>query len=455
MQVPNRYRFAHARLPDGWKQDVLVTIDNETIIRIETDVRDTDAVAVSGAAVPGMPNVHSHAFQRAMAGLAEARSAANESFWTWRETMYALAQRMTPELLNAVASQLYVEMLKAGYTRVCEFHYLHHQADGSPYQDRSIMSDALLDAASSTAIGMTLLPTLYQTSDFGEKPPSARQRQFVMRTEEFVQLIEGLRAKQSSVAQIGLAIHSLRAVPPSALDQLLASSAAKASAAIHIHIAEQEREVAECVRQLGRRPIDWLLEHAPVNERWCLVHATHASPDELNAMAASGAVVGLCPTTEANLGDGVFALPEFLERGGRFGIGSDSHISISATEELRWLEYQSRLARRERNVLATANESSGARLWTHACAAGAQAAGIRAGQIAEGHRADLIVLDADGATLIGRTDDALLDTFIFSGQPNPVRDVMVGGRWVVQDGRHFAEIPIAAGFKRAMRALFP
>lgn len=451
MLQPTRYRFSRALLAHGWRQDVVITIEGGVIVGIDDDAGE--AIAVAGAAVPGMPNVHSHAFQRAMTGLAEARSSATDSFWTWRETMYGLAQRMTPELLNTVAAQLYVEMLKAGYTRVCEFHYLHHRPDGTPYEDRAIMSHALLDAALSAGIGVTLLPTLYQTSGFGGQPPADRQRQFVMSTEEFVQLFETLHAARAS-ADIGVAIHSLRAVPPDALAQLLASSSIETCAGVHIHIAEQQREVDECVRQFGRRPIEWLLAHVSVDDRWCLVHATHASAAELGALATSGAIAGLCPTTEANLGDGVFALPQYLEQGGKFAIGSDSHISVSPAEELRWLEYQARLTRHERNVLATADRSSGARLWTHACRFGAQAAGIAAGALAPGLRADLIVLDTESAALIGRSDDALLDTFVFAGLPSPVRDVMVNGRWVVQDGHHFAEATIAAAFRRAMRQLF-
>ncbi|MFL6578972.1 MAG: formimidoylglutamate deiminase [Povalibacter sp.] len=453
MHVPNRYRFASARLPEGWKHDVLMTVAEGVIVKVEEGAGSDDATAVSGAAIAGMPNVHSHAFQRAMAGLAESRSTQTDSFWTWRETMYAVAQRMTPELLNAVAAQLYVEMLKVGYTRVCEFHYLHNQSDGSPYADRTITSHALIDAASSAAIGLTLLPTLYQTSAFGAVAPTIRQRQFIMDTDDFIQRFESLRSARSD-AVVGMALHSLRAVPPAALSNVLESSIARESPVIHIHIAEQLREVEECIRVLGQRPIEWLLDHAELDARWCLVHATHSAEHELKRVAGTGAVVGLCPTTEANLGDGVFHISEYARHEGCIAIGSDSHISISAAEELRWLEYQARLSRQERNVLATAEQSSGARLWEMTASGGAQASGIRAGALVEGHAADIVVLDTESAMLAGRTEDALLDTFIFSGQPNAIRDVMVNGRWVVQNGHHFAEIPIEAAYKRAMRVLF-
>jgi formimidoylglutamate deiminase len=457
MSVPNRYRFASARLPDGWKRDVVITIRNGLIAEITAGDSTSEAHAIAGAAIPGMPNVHSHAFQRAMAGLAEARSTLAgstqaDSFWTWRETMYAVAQRITPESLNAIAAQLYVEMLKAGYTRVCEFHYLHNQPDGSRYAERAVMSQAMLDAGATAGIGMTLLPTLYQTSDFGGAPPTARQRQFVLTNDEFVELLDSLKDAAGD-AVIGMALHSLRAVPPAALAEVIGASAVRNSP-VHIHIAEQQREVQECVRALQCRPVEWLLEHAPVDERWCLVHVTHASSEELRSVAQTGAVIGLCPTTEANLGDGLFDVPAYFALDGRVGIGSDSHISINAAEELRWLEYQSRLSRRERNVLATTEQSTGARWGNAVSIAGSQAAGIDAGAIEQGHRADIVVLDTQSPTLVGRTEDALLDTFVFSGQANPIREVMVNGRWVVQDGLHFAEIPIAASYRRAMRTLF-
>ncbi|HEY5808124.1 MAG TPA: formimidoylglutamate deiminase [Povalibacter sp.] len=455
MHAPTRFRFATAWLPEGWKNDVVIGIDDAgNIDSLVAGDRSTQALSVAGAAIPGMPNVHSHAFQRAMAGLAEHRSTAQDSFWTWRETMYALAGRITPELLNVIAAQLYVEMLKAGYTTVCEFHYLHRQAQAAATNEMT-MSQAVLDAAAATGIGMTLLPTLYQTSGFGGAAPTLRQQQFVCGVDSFVQLIDQLQREcVSPQAAIGAAIHSLRAVPAAALQDVLRALASRNPAALHIHIAEQEREVEECVQHTGRRPIEWLLEHAVIDQRWCLVHATHASSQELDAIAGRGAVVALCPTTEANLGDGRFALEEFIAAGGAIAIGSDSHISVSAVEELRWLEYQARLRRGQRNVFASASsDSTGAALWRLACAGGAQASGRAVGALQEGRRADIVVLDLDSPVLIGRTDDAIMDTFVFAGQPNPVRDVMVGGRWLVQDGHHFAEIPIAAAYRRALRAL--
>lgn len=452
MNTPARFRFAAAWLDEGWRSDVVIEVNGDgNIDSIRAGDRETQAAAISGAAIPGMPNVHSHAFQRAMAGLAERRAGSSDSFWTWRETMYGLAQRMTPVLLNAVAAQLYVEMLKAGYTAVCEFHYLHHQPDGRSYAERGAMSHALLDAASTTGIGLTLLPALYCTSDFGALPPTERQRQFVNDVPAFLQLRAALKGNAGQVS-IGAAIHSLRAVPPDPLADLLA--ALDDRSVLHIHIAEQEREVEECLRHTGQRPIEWLLDHARVDERWCLVHATHATDAELAAIGRTGAVAALCPTTEANLGDGMFALERFLGDGGTIAIGSDSHICVSAVEELRWLEYQARLLRRERNVFADPlGGSTGARLWRLAAEGGARACGRNVGALRVGHRADILVLDLDTPMLAGRSGDAILDTLIFSGQPNPIRDVMVGGRWLVQEGRHFAETAIASGYRRAVATL--
>jgi formimidoylglutamate deiminase len=366
--------------------------------------------------------------------------------------MYEHASRMSPECLNAVAAQCYADMLKAGYTAVCEFHYLHNQPDGTAYGERATMCQALIDAAATSGIGLTLLPTLYQTSDFANAPPTSRQRQFVLATDQYLDLIDELARVQSPQVEIGVALHSLRAVPAEALRTVVTSLPAIKT--IHIHIAEQEREVAAAQEHLGARPVEWLIEHARIDRRWCLVHATHVTQAELKAVAASDAVIALCPTTEANLGDGMFPLPAWLAAGGQFAIGSDSHISLSPIEELRWLEYEARLSTGHRNVLATDSESScGSMLWRHACAAGTRATARNIGAIEAGRRADIVVLDTNGPLFVGREDDALIDTFIFAGNGHEVRDVMVAGRWLVQEGRHFAETAIAAGYKRAMHRI--
>jgi formimidoylglutamate deiminase len=458
MSFQTRYRFAAAWLPDGWRRNVVISVDpSGDIVDVSPEDVVTTARLVNGMAIPGMPNVHSHAFQRSMAGLAERRAAHNDkgdSFWTWRETMYEHAARMSPECLNAVAAQCYADMLKAGYTAVCEFHYLHNQPDGTPYADPAAMSQALIDAATTAGIGLTLLPALYQTGDFGGAAPTARQRQFVLATDQYLDLVDGLSQAhaQSPQVAIGMALHSLRAVPPDALRTVL--TARPDIKSIHIHVAEQEREVTAAQQHLRARPIEWLLEHASVDRRWCLVHATHATHAELKAVAATGAVIGLCPTTEANLGDGVFPLPAWLAAGGTFAIGSDSHISLSPIEELRWAEYEARLVTRHRNVLPTQSDTStGAMLWRHACSAGTRATARNIGAIETGRRADIVVIDTNSPLFAGRDEDKLIDTFIFSGTGHEVRDVMVAGRWLVQEGRHYAETAIAVGYKRAMHRI--
>ncbi|WP_300614850.1 formimidoylglutamate deiminase [Dokdonella sp.] len=412
--------------------------------------------------VPGMPNLHSHAFQRAMAGLAErsntgapasGRSGPQEdSFWTWREVMYAFAGRIGPDDLRAIATQLYVEMLKAGYTQVCEFHYLHHQPDGRPYADPAAMSLALIDAAREAGIGLTLLPTLYMTGGFDGRPLSERQRRFGHDVDAYLRLLERLRALESPLLRVGIALHSLRAVPEDALRAVLASDAAR-DCPIHIHIAEQIGEVQDCLAIRHARPVDWLLDHVDVDARWCLVHATHLTERETRRLAASGAVAGLCPTTEANLGDGLFPLKPYLDAGGALGIGSDSHISVSPVEELRWLEYGQRLVTRHRNVGASAAvPSTGEVLFAHALAGGARASGAAIGRLDAG-RADLLVLDEASPLLAGRDAAHAIDTWIFSGNSNLVRDVMVAGDFVVRGFRHRDEARIAARYRDVVERL--
>jgi len=456
MSSYSRYRFSTAWLPAGWYRNVVVSVDaGGDIADVATDDLVSTARSINGAAIPGMPNVHSHAFQRSMIGLAERGDPSGDSFWTWRETMYEHAAHMTPETLAAIAAQLYADMLKAGYTAVCEFHYLHNQPDGQSYDDPIQMCRSLIDAARTSGIGLTLLPTLYQTSDFGAAPPTHRQRRFVLSTRRYLDMLAALAAlhdseTQAAQLQVGVALHSLRAVPPDALLEVL--DARPTGSLFHIHVAEQEREVASALEHLGCRPIEWLLEHVRPDEHWCLVHATHASAGEVAGLADSGAVVGLCPATEGNLGDGFFPFQSLIEAGGRFGVGSDSQICLSPAEELRWLDYQVRLQRRYRNVVASAQgASSGALLWRQACESGALACGRRLGALEVGRRADIVVLDQNSPLFAGRNDDEIIDTFVFASSGNAVRDVMVGGRWLVQDGRHYAETALAAGFKRAMQ----
>jgi formimidoylglutamate deiminase len=464
-----------AWLPNGWASSVrLVISDRGALSTVDDCAERADAQQVGRFVLPGMPNLHSHAFQRAMAGLAERRRSSalvpdredqkatripqrntDDSFWTWRETMYAFASRIGPDDLRAIATQLYVEMLKAGFTQVCEFHYLHHQPDGRPYADPAQMSLALIEAAREAGIGLTLLPALYMTGGFDGRALSERQRRFGHDVDAYLRLVERLRSIEDSTLRIGVALHSLRAVPEAAMRTVLDSGLVDA-APIHIHVAEQIGEVQDCLALRNARPVEWLLDHAPVDARWCLVHATHMTADETRRLAATGAVAGLCPTTEANLGDGIFPLKSYLDAGGVIGIGSDSHISVSPVEELRWLEYGQRLATRHRNIaVSDSSNSVGETLWGDALFGGALASGVPIGVLEgcdpdesiPGARADLLVLDHDSPILASRDTGNALDTFLFAGNSNLVKHVMVAGTWVVRDFHHRDEQRIAARYR--------
>lgn len=447
---------ASALLPEGWAENVRLAIDPSGDLASCAPGEAAQAETLAGTVLPGMPNLHSHAFQRAMAGLTERAGGGEDSFWGWREVMYRFVGTIGPEDLQAIAAQLYVEMLKAGYTAVAEFHYLHHDRDGTPYADRVTMSEAIAAAAREAGIGLTLLPVLYQAGGFGGKPAGPGQRRFLNGVDDMLAMIETLRSRHVGDGnfRIGIAAHSLRAVPQDALrDAVAGLGALDAAAPIHIHIAEQMREVEECLAWSGQRPVAWLLDHQKLDARWCLVHATHVDPAETARLIASGAVVGLCPTTEANLGDGIFPFAEYVVTG-NWGIGSDSHVSVSPIEELRLLEYGQRLVTRERNVAGRPRAgSSGRALWDGALRGGGLAMGRKLGALAPGSRADLVVLDDAAATLYGRHRDSLLDALVFAGNLNPVRDVMVGGAWVVRDGRHVREDEILRRFKATIARL--
>ncbi len=452
---PSRLFAERAFLPEGWAERVRIEIgENGTILRLSSDSDPGDAERTRGPVIPAMPNLHSHAFQRAMAGRAERAGGSEDSFRTWRQVMYGFVGRLDPDSLEAIAAQLYVEMLKAGYGSVAEFHYLHHDPEGRPYLDPAEMSWRILAAARAAGIALTHLPVLYAAGGFGGAPTGLSQRRFVNDLDGCFRIVERVAeaAKDAADLRVGIAPHSLRAVPPALLaDAVARLDALLPGAPIHIHIAEQVKEVEECVAWSGARPVEWLLDHAAVDGRWCLVHATHMTEAETEALAKSGAVAGLCPTTEGNLGDGFFPALAYLGAGGRFGVGSDSHISVSPVEELRWLEYGQRLLHRRRNVLhGPEGGSVGAHLWRRAAEGGARALGFNAGRIAVGRRADLVVLNPDCPTLAGLADDALLDGLVFAGNLNPVRDVMVGGRWMVRDRRHSREEEIWARYRAAL-----
>ena len=451
---------ATALLPDGWADDVLLEVDDAGFFAaVETGsaAAADDAEVLAGPVIPGMPNLHSHAFQRAMAGLTEARSPGGDSFWTWRQRMYAFVERIEPQQVQAIAAQLYVEMLKSGYTTVGEFHYLHHQRDGKPYGAPLEMSDRVIAAARETGIAITHLPVLYACNGFGGVEPQAEQRRFVNDSDGFAALLNDLidKYRGEHLVRIGIAPHSLRAVPREhLLEAIEAITRNDFAAPIHIHIAEQTREVEECLAWSGQRPVEWLLNNVEVDRRWCLVHATHVNDAERKRLAASDAAVGLCPTTEANLGDGVFPAVEFLFDGGHIGIGSDSNISVSVIEELRLLEYAQRLSHRRRALLAsTESPSVGRYLYDVAVSGGARALAQPVGGLEVGLRADLVVLDSDTPALALKSGDALLDSLVFAGDRGAIKDVMVGGRWRIRDGHHEDEHVIFDRYRSALSAL--
>jgi formimidoylglutamate deiminase len=471
-----RYRLQSAYLPQGWARDVLVTVSDGIITVIETNstsepqparkpqpAQPEEIERVDGIVVPGMPNAHSHAFQRAMAGNAEYRTGARDSFWTWRQAMYALANRIGPEDLRIVATQLFVEMLKSGYTSVAEFHYLHRAAPDARSLAVNPLWEAVSHAARAAGIGLTFLPTLYQSSDFGGQPLKPEQARFFLDTDEFLSAIERRIADErrannhasNPMLRTGAAFHSLRAVP---LDHLrraaLALRVIDASMPVHIHVAEQMLEVRACEKATGRRPIELLLDQDLLTPHWCVVHATHATARELEGLVAAGAAVCVSISTEANLGDGFFDAARFLSMDGRLCVGSDSQSTVSPAEELRWLEYQQRLRKRRRGVLAAKSESHvGTRLWRDAALSGARALGQAVGRIAVGCRADWLVLDGEHPSMAGASADTALDRLLFAGADKAIRDVMVGGQWVVKGGSHSLDGPLRADFGRIMNHL--
>jgi formimidoylglutamate deiminase len=461
MTTAPRTLFAtDALLPTGWARDVLLQWnDRGTLTGVTPDTTCPDgAPRAAGPMLPGLPNLHSHAFQRAFAGLTEYRGAAQDSFWSWRTQMYRFAGAITPAQLEAVATGLYVEMLEAGYTSVCEFHYVHHDTDGTPYADDATLSQALLRAAARAGIGLTLLPVLYQAAGFGGLAPSEGQRRFIRTTDNMLALLERLAPLcQEQGARLGLAPHSLRAVSPDSLREAVAGlHALDANAPVHIHIAEQTGEVQACLAWSGQRPVQWLLDHAPVDTRWCLVHATHMDADEHARAARSGAVAGLCPTTEANLGDGLFDMQAWRAAGGRWGVGSDSHATVNAAEELRMLEYGQRLVTCQRNLLASTDHPVVATAMTlEALAGGAQASARAVAGLAVGQQADGVVLDANNPLLQGLPSaEAMLSAHVFaSHRRSAISDVWVAGRPQVRAGRHALHDEALSGLAHARRQL--
>jgi len=445
--------FEAALLADGWAARVRMTAEAGRIVAVTAGAEPEAGDARLGVALPGVANLHSHAFQRGMAGMAERRGPGADSFWTWRDLMYRFAHAIGPDELEAIAALAFAEMLEAGFVRVGEFHYVHHDRDGTPFANPAEMGARIAAAAAETGIGLTLLPVLYMASGFGGAAPKPEQARFVHDADGYARLIEASRRAVAGLAdaRVGVAPHSLRAVPP---EGLAAALAIGGEGPVHIHVAEQTGEVDDCLRHTGQRPVEWLLAHAPVDPRWCLVHATHVTPEELDGVARSGAVVGLCPITEANLGDGVFPAAALLAAGGRFGVGSDSNVLIGLAEELRSLEYSQRLVHRARNLLSSADSrSTGRTLFDAARRGGAQALGAAAHGLVPGARADFVTLDRSHPTLAGRSGDALLDAFVFANGGGMIDGVWCGGCQQVRGGRHVARDAVVRRYAAALAGL--
>ena len=449
-----------ALLPGGWQENVMLRWDDAGDL---CEVRSGATAPVgtpraAGPVVSGMPNLHSHAFQRAMAGLTETLGDPADSFWSWRTLMYRFAQRLLPHHLHAIGRHLYIEMLKAGYTSVCEFHYVHHGANGQPYDNPAELAEQIVRAGEEVGIGMTLLPVLYQYSGFGQSAPLAHQQRFISSPEWILGLRERMKQAlpENGNRRYGVAPHSLRAVSQASLQALVEGlQHSDPQAPIHIHIAEQTREVDDCLANLGQRPVQWLLEHQAIDSCWCLVHATHMDDSEYAAVARSGATVGLCLTTEANLGDGLFDARQYLAAGGQWGVGSDSNTCVNPFAEFRLLEYGQRLNQRRRNVLADqATPVVADRLFSQALAGGARATGRNVAGLVAGQRADFVVLDRDAPNIGDRPHGLLLSALVFCEHGgNPVRDVFVGGQQVIDNGQHALQEQARAGYRATLADL--
>ena len=442
-----------AKLSTGWAANVRLTLTNGRITAIEADQAPQPGDTIVDTLLPAISNLHSHSFQRAMAGMTEYRMAGKDSFWTWRDLMYRFTANLTPEHIEAIAAFVFLEMQEAGYASVGEFHYLHHQPGGTPYDDLGELSSRIAAAAAMTGIGLTHLPVLYTYGGAGQLPLEAGQARFGNSVDRFIELVARANeavAELPADCRVGIAPHSLRATSP---DDLVAVLNAHKSGPVHIHIAEQPKEVADIEGWLGARPVDWLLANTNVTPDWCLIHATHMTEDETTKMAKSGAVAGLCPVTEANLGDGPFNGPAYLKAGGAFGIGSDSNVLISLTEELRTLEYSQRLRDVARNVMVVGEGSVGDTLYTGAAKGGAQALGRGKGEISVGGLADLVAIDSAAPSLCALRQDQLLDGLVFASKDDVVTDVWSAGRHAVQSGRHIKRDEIVAAYRSAMKSL--
>lgn len=438
-----------ALLKSGWAENVRLVVEAGKFTAIENGVPAHSTDECHRVVIAGMPNLHSHAFQYAMAGLAEKRGSSVDSFWSWREVMYRFALTMTPEQMQVVALRLYVDMLENGFTRVGEFHYLHHNCDGSQYVDAAEMAKRIISAAHKSGIGLTLLPVFYAHSNFGGLAPIEGQRRFINSIDQFERLLDGCRIALKNLpgAVLGVAPHSLRAVTPEELNIVIQMLP---EAPVHIHVAEQVKEVEDCLVWSGKRPVEWLLDNVDLSDRWCLIHATHINEAETKRMAKAGAIAGLCPITEANLGDGTFNASIFMQAGGKFGIGSDSNVLIGLADELRQLEYSQRLQHRSRNVMAIEEGSTGRSLFDSAIAGGNIAMGVCEQGLEIGASADIVALDT--SRLTHAKGNAVLDAMIFANRAKPAH-VWVRGIKQVENGRHHLHEQAEVDFQRVLREL--
>lgn len=442
-----------------FQSQVLLRIDAQghwSEVTPGVSVPPEQATVLQGPVLPGMVNAHSHAFQRAFAGLAERRESASDTFWSWRDRMYGVALRIEPEQLRAIAAQLYIELLRGGYTQVCEFHYLQHAPDGCAYNDPNTLAWALADAAEDVGMGLTLLPVLYERAGFSQPQLRRDQERFALDAHQVWAAHRALSSSGRPQLNAGVAIHSLRAAATQSI-HTLKDLAQDMDGPIHIHVAEQTAEVDDCLRATGQRPLQWLVDQGLLDRRWQLVHATHSTPQEIDAIASHGAGAVLCPSTEANLGDGLCDLRGWLSAGVPLSLGSDSHITRSVSEELRWLDYGQRLQYRQRNISAAPEHnqlSTAHRLWQRCLDGGAAAAGMRAWGLKSGARADALVLDTSASALLGIPAERYLDAWVFSSPTPPFADVMVGGRWVIRDHQHAKQNSVANSYKQTMENIW-
>ena len=448
------YFAEQAFLAEGWANNVRIEVLDGVIQAITQDTKADNAIRLTGPTLPTMANLHSHAFQRAMAGMAEVSLNPNDSFWSWRDLMYKMVQKLTPDDVGIIATQLYIDLVKAGYSQVAEFNYLHHQNTGQPYRQKEEMAQRLIQSANTAGLGLTLLPVLYSHSGFGGQSASAGQARFINTTDQYLSIHQGCQkiVADHDLHQIGVCFHSLRAVTQDQIHDVLAET--PDNMPIHIHIAEQQKEVQDCLGWSGQRPVQWLANEIGLDERWCLVHATHLSNDEMMSIVQHRAVAGLCPTTEANLGDGLFPAVEFMREKGRWGIGSDSHVSLSVADELRTLEYGQRLRDQQRNRLYNPQQNHvGDFLFQQAQQGGNQASNVKLG-LTVGHRADFMVLDHQHPFIAASKSEDIINRWIFACNENLIRHVYVAGKPVISDFKHAQEDQANQDFTALLKRLF-